>query len=516
MLRDLNVKELFIVSTLLIAPPWLDGVHSAIECDIRLTHGVASGDVTSRGAVIWARASEPGDMVVDIDTDSAFPSARRFRSRNSRRTDFTAQVKLEELLPATRYHFRVHFVSASGKRSSSVNGTLKTAPDTTVELQALRFVVGGDLGGHGYCREREQGYKVLDAVNQLSPDFFVANGDMIYADTECPAEGPEGRRNIPGDFSRIDSPAIDWTNQAQVQEVYWRHWRYHRADPIFQRFLAATPVYVQWDDHEVINDFGARWPLWPPDQDREGFVNVVEAGRNAWFHYNPIAQASNEPERIYRSFRWGKDLELFLIDGRSYRDRNDRPDLAAHPKSLLGKEQLAWLKQGLAASDATWKIVSSDVPLSAPTGTDAETYGRDGWANGTEQNFSSRTGFEHELLNLLGYLDASDVENLVFVVTDVHVAISIRYDVDADRDGDRLVFHEFISGPLIAGKLPAPPGLDPTLRPVILYAEGDLFNFGYYRLERHPDGTVHFLADIRDETGAVRPGSSIDLAPEGQ
>ena len=117
---------------------------------------------------------------------------------------------------------------------------------------------------------------------------------------------------------------------------------------------------------------------------------------------------------------------------------------------------------------------------------------------------------------MLGYLDASDVENLVFVVTDVHAAISIRYDVDADGDGDRFVFHEFISGPLIAGKLPAPPGLDPTLRPVILYAEGDLFNFGYYRLERRPDGNVHFLADIRDETGAVRPGSSIDLAPEGQ
>ena len=95
--------------------------------------------------------------------------------------------------------------------------------------------------------------------------------------------------------------------------------------------------------------------------------------------------------------------------------------------------------------------------LSAPTGTDADTYGRDSWANGTQQDFSSRTGFERELLNLLGYLDASDVENLVFVVTDVHAALSIRYD-----------------------------------------------------------GNVHFLAEIRDETGAVRPGSSIDLAPEGQ
>ncbi len=313
------------------------------------------------------------------------------------------------------------------------------------------------MDGHGYCREAEDGYGVFDTLDKLSPDFFVANGDMIYADTECPTEGPEERHNVPGDFSRIDSPEIDWTNEAQLQELYWRHWRYHRADPHFQRFLGVTPVYVQWDDHEVINDFGARWPLWPPDRDREGFANVVEAGRNALFHYNPIDRHPDEPHRNYRSFRWGKDMELFLIDARSYRDRNDRPNPAAHPKSLLGKEQLAWLKQGLASSDATWKIVSSDVPLSAPTGSQAETYGRDGWANGTKTDFSSQTGFEQELLNLLAHLDASDVENLVFFVTDVHVALSIRYDADADGDGDRFVFHEFISGPLIAGKLLAPP-----------------------------------------------------------
>jgi len=108
-------------------------------------------------------------------------------------------------------------------------------------------------------------------------------------------------------------------------------------------------------------------------------------------------------------------------------------------------------------------------------------------------------------------LDAADLENLVFVVTDVHCALSIRYDLDADGDGDRLVFHEFVSGPMVAGKLPEPPGLDPTLEPTLLYAEANLFNFGYYRLERRPDGTLHFLADIRDGAGEVRSGSSVEL-----
>ena len=510
--RNRKWENFFIAGALLVATSWLDEAYAANESDIRLTHGVATGDVTPHSAVIWARASGPGELVVDVDNDSAFPNPRRFRSPNSKQTDFTAQVKLEGLQPATRYHFRVHFVSPSRGLSSPAKGTFKTAPRTTADIQ-VSFVVVGDLGGHGYCRDPQQGYGILEIVNQLSPDFLIANGDMIYADSECPDQSPEGRPNVPGDFSRVDSPLVNWTEKAKLQELLWSHWRYHRADPHFQRLLGATPIYVQWDDHEVINDFGGGWTEWPNAPNREGFVNVVAAGRNAFFHYNPIEINSDEPQRIYRSFRWGKELELFLIDGRSYRDRNDRPDLAAHPKSLLGKEQLAWLKQGLGASDATWKIVSSDVPLSVPTGSAPETYGRDGFANGTERDFSSRTGFEKELLNLLDSLDASDVENLVFVVTDVHAALSIRYDVDADGDGDRLVFHEFINGPLSAGKLPAAPSPDPTLRPVILYAEGDLFNFGYHRLERHPDGSVHFVSDVRDDQGAVRPGSTTDLAP---
>ena len=77
----------------------------------------------------------------------------------------------------------------------------------------------------------------------------------------------------------------------------------------------------------------------------------------------------DEPYRIYRSFRWGRQAELFLLDARSYRSLNDLPDRADNEKTLLGREQLDWLRGGLARSSATWKIVSTDVPLSIPTGT---------------------------------------------------------------------------------------------------------------------------------------------------
>jgi len=474
----------------------------------QMTHGVATGDVTDQGAVVWARADGPAELVV------AFDEGLELRAPNSAASDFTAQVTLEGLSPGREYSYRARF-ERSGRRSSEVEGRFRTAPAPRDGVDEVRFIVGGDLGGHGYCRETEGGYRIFETMGTLSPDFFVANGDMIYADELCPAEGPEGRKNVPGDFPRVSAVEIDWADRAGLQEIFWKQWRYHRGDATFQAFLARVPMYAQWDDHEVINDFGAPWPSWPFASERQGFLNLVETGRNAVLSYNPIARNSGEPRRIYRSFRWGRDLEVFLLDGRSYRDRNDLADSEANPKTLLGAEQLEWLAKGLLASDATWKVVSSNVPLSVPTGTDPANFGRDGWANGTAADFSATTGFERELLGLLRRLDTADLENLVFVVTDVHCALSIRYDLDADGDGDRFVFHEFVSGPLVAGKLPEPPGLDPTLGPTLLYAEANLFNFGYYRLERRPDGTVHFLADIRDGAGAVRSGSSVEVAPRG-
>ena len=87
-------------------------------------------------------------------------------------------------------------------------------------------------------------------MQALAPDFFIGNGDLIYADGDCPAVGPAGWVNIPGDFPNITSPSVDWTDAAAVREVYLRHYRYNRADPFFQSFLRSTPLIAQWDDHE--------------------------------------------------------------------------------------------------------------------------------------------------------------------------------------------------------------------------------------------------------------------------
>lgn len=471
-----------------------------------VTHGVAVGEVTATSAVLWSRASEPSEMVVELDTSPTLTSPTVARALATADRDFTATVHVEGLAPATTYSYRVRFDD-----SEPVAGSFRTAPDAS-DAAPVRFVVMGDLGGHGYCRQQGIGYAFFSEMAKLEPHFLVANGDMIYADSECPAEHAEGGRNIPGDFPRIDDPSIDWTDAAAVREVYLAHWRYNRADSHFQKLLATTSMYSQWDDHEVINDFGATWPTLTASLERTGYPTLVREGKRALFDFHPMRRHPDEPERIYRSFRWGKDVELWLLDARSYRSLNDLSDRPDNDKTILGREQLGWLKQTLSSSDATWKIVSTDVPLSIPTGSQAHLYGRDAFADGTNADYSSRTGFERELTELLDHLDRENVRNVVFVATDVHFATTLRYQLDVDGDGDELLFHELVSGPLSAFKSPIL-GVDPTFRPQILYAEGELANFSFIRIDRD-NGTSRLIADIRDDTGAVRLGSSVELIAE--
>ena len=46
----------------------------------------------------------------------------------------------------------------------------------------------------------------------------------------------------------------------------------------------------------------------------------------------------------------GKHVELFILDTRQYRDANFAIDDSVKPKTMLGREQLVWLKDKLTRS----------------------------------------------------------------------------------------------------------------------------------------------------------------------
>ena len=429
---------------------------------LAVTHGVVVGDVTDRSAVVWARADREGTLRVRLSGGKHRGVARlRIRAAD----DYTGQVALTGLRPETTYRYRVGLEY----------GAFETAPAAD-DPEPVRLAFGGDVAGQNVCRDAREGFPIMETIRRLRPDVFVGLGDMIYADNGCDPVGRYGNAQVPG-----PGPAADLA-------TFRAHWRYNRADAASQRLLASTSYVGVWDDHEVVNDFGPlsdtrSTPPYTPG------VHLLPIGLEAFLDYTPIAAAANTSKRLYRALRWGKHLELFVLDTRQYRDANAATDSPDRPKTMLAREQLTWLKERLAASNATWKVIVSSVPMSIPTGF-PPTGGRDGWAN-----FDQTTGFEQELLDLLRFMESRRILNTVWITTDVHFAEAFRYRPFAANPG--FAVHELVTGPLNAGIFPIR-DYDTTLNPEVLTFFGpptpeavttwteakNWFNFGTLELDR--------------------------------
>ncbi|PYO21717.1 MAG: hypothetical protein DMD88_08685 [Candidatus Rokuibacteriota bacterium] len=413
---------------------------------------VAIGDVTATTAVVWARLRVEGEVVVALRP--AAGDGAKGVLRVTRRGDFTAKRVLSGLKPATRY---VWEAQGAGE---TAQGEFVTAPAHDQHAR-VRFVWSGDLGGGGFCRQVDGGYRIFRPMTRTRPDFFLFVGDTIYADVKCDKPGV-----VPG-------AGFVATTLPQFRA---RH-RYQREDPAMQEFLRATSVYAIWDDHEVRNDFaGPAEPHMP-------------TGRRAFLEYWPIAPPDEEPTRLYRKFRWGRLLEVFILDTRQYRSPNTALD--GPGKTMLGAAQRRWLADNVSASTAVWKVVVSSVPLSIPTG---HPKARDSWSNasvfGTPQD--GGTGFAVERDAILRQLRERGVKNLVFLVADVHHAELIRHHPTPEWS-----FHEFVAGPLSA-TLGRPRPLDEGLNPRSLFARGGVNNFGEVTIE-----PAHLTVRLIDEDGAV-------------
>ena len=440
-----------------------------------LPQGVAVGDVNSRRALLWLRTD--GAAVVRVEwvplplgepvSKSATvvaPVSRTALLKTSAETDYTLNVPLEGLTPSTRYRYHI-LVSPAGSSAPQLSemptatGEFVTLPDERTSV-AVSFAWSGDLGSGGRCRRGVDGYPIFNVIHRYNPDFFLFLGDTIYGDHFCPVPPNE--------------PGADF--KATTLDAYRLRHRYQRGAASLRRFLAGTPVYVVWDDHEVRNNFAG-----PYDEQ-------MPAGRQAFREYWPISSPLEDLHRLYRTVRYGADLELFILDVRQHRSRNMDRDSAS--KTMLGAEQLAWLLNGLQTSTATWKVIATPVPLSIPKGGDRTTPGNDGWAGGPDG-----TGFERERQVVVDTILSRKIKNVVFLSGDVHWVQANAYDPNQDGIID---FHEYIAGPLSA-----PPGrFAPTqtgLHPTELFYETGYHNFGLVRATKDD-----FHVSVVDETGKER------------
>jgi phosphodiesterase/alkaline phosphatase D-like protein len=475
-------------------------------CSAEFDLGVGAFEVGSDSVILWTRAvpenPEAKSIVVwcEVATDPAFQQIVRFRAVPAlSKDDFTARLHVGGLQPSSQYYYR--FVTGNG---TSPIGSFRTAPDPAADAD-VRFVISGD-SNLGYTAPRGLDFHVLSAAAAEDPDFFVYFGDTIYADSGILPTG--------------DAFTLD-----EYREVH----RLTRGDPHLQALLAATGTYSGWDDHEVRNDYAGETvdPL------------QFENGARAFFEYLPLrVNAAGPPYRIDRTVRWGKHVELFFLDGRQFRseerfcnpspipDGPETPDTLFSPfvedeqlvvqvdpvfgplaaqllllpsdpdcvvdelerpdRTLLGLGQLEALKQALLASDATFKIVVNNVPLSALF---VSPYDR--WE-----------GYLAERQELLDFIAANlEPDRTLVLTTDFHTNLAIQ----------RPELTEVVVGPIgqttfgqsVAGIL-ATAGLPPTLLPIFLQLfDGvvDLGNGAGSVIGSAPDAFSYAVVEVGDGPG---------------
>ena len=451
-------------------PVWAQGTAPAVVTPDRqrpqMPYGVQSGDVTGDRAIVWSRSDRPARLVVEWATNDAFRDARRVTGPAALApTDFTARVDLTGLPAGEQIVYRASFQDLRDPKiwSEPVRGGFRTPP---ASRRTLTFAFSGDEAGQGWgINEAWGGMKLYDAMRRARPDVFIHSGDQIYADGPIKAEVALDDGTV---WRNVTTPAK--SKVAESLEEYRGNFAYNLLDAHKRAFAAEVPFLVQWDDHEVRNNWYPGQTLGDERYTERSASLLAAFAKRAMFEYNPFRFDPLDPERVYRAFSYGPSLDIFMLDERSHRGPNTPNRQAAldETSAFLGPAQLAWLKQALLASRATWKLIASDMPLSlvvedlnpdVPKGT------YEAWANGDD---GPPLGRELEIASLLAFIKAHGIRNVVWVTADVHYAQATFYDPQRAAFGDFTPFWEFVAGPINAGTF-GPNALDRTFGPDVKY-----------------------------------------------
>jgi alkaline phosphatase D len=389
-------------------------------------------------------------MLVEASTTESFRNIVAAASVDTTaESDFTAKALLENLPAGRDIFYRVAFADIGspvivGEHQA---GRFRTAPD---DQRSVSFAWSGDTVGCWGIDESRGGMRTYATMLRNRPDFFVHCGDNIYADCPLPRErklpnGEVWRNVVTEEKSRIAETLAD----------YRGNYKYNLLDHNLRAFNAEVPVFAQWDDHEVTDDWYPGMPLHVGDAD---ITALAARGCRAFHEYTPTREFAAERGRIYRRIAYGPHLDVFMLDMRSYRGPNSdgRQDTYGPAAHFLGPAQVAWLKRALAASRATWKVIAADLPIGLMS------------YDAAAQGDGPPLGRELEIADLLSFMKRAGVCNTVWITADMHYTAAHYYDPDKAQFQDFEPFWEFMSGPIHAGT--GRPGvLDNTFGPRAAY-----------------------------------------------
>ena len=417
-----------------------------------LTHGVQSGEVVGGRALVWARASSPARLLVDYSTRPDFRGHRTARGPwLTPDTDLTGRVRLSGLPAGRRIHYRVRL--DDGRTVSEPElGSFRT---TAKKGQGVRFVWGGDLAGQGWgINEEFGGYRIFRAMAEVEPDFFLCSGDLAYTD------GPLRETvKLPDGTVWKNMVTEEKAKVAETLPEYRGQFRYNLMDANFREFNTHVPMVYQWDDHEVRNNWYPGQILDDGRYHEKNLDVLVGRARRAIHEYVPI-----EPGTTYRKIPYGPLLDVFVLDLRSYRNKNTA-NFETEGPGILGEKQTQWLIRELRRSKAVWKVIANSIPLGL---TGAKGSAQDGVGNRDE---GLPLGREREFAEVFGVTSRENITGLVFLTAEVHYAAALYYDPAQAAYKDFVPFWEFIAGPLNAGTF-KPTRYDSTFGPTTMFIKG--------------------------------------------
>lgn len=459
--------------------------RDALSSGYPFTLGVASGDPTPDGFVLWTRLLPPApfddasvEVRWEVARDEHFSDIVR-RGTVEARADEAHSVHVEPrgLAPDRWYWYR--FVA--GGEASPV-GRTRTAPAPGTLPAKLRFAFAA-------CQQYEQGYYAAHRdIAERGPDLVAFLGDYIY-------EASWGRERV------RNHGAPEATTLAEYRARY----ALYKSDEDLQAAHAAAPWIATWDDHEVVDDYAA-------DRSRRAFGHAFLARRaaayRAFWEHMPLPRAAKPqgPDaRLFRRLAFGDLATFHVLDDRQYRTyqpcsldggsrvvtRAECPALEEPGATLLGRRQERWLEEGLASSRTRWNILAQQTRMARRSFRPSEEgYWNDGW----DGYFAARR-------RLLDFIGARRPGGPLVVGGDIHAFLVADLRPDFDRPETPPVATEFVGSSITSQGRTRP--LDPA-DPHVLYEDGD--SRGYAEATLTPQEAVVDLrgvANVRDRASPV-------------
>jgi alkaline phosphatase D len=414
---------------------WLSA--SAAAADIYIGSGCKAGEMTDRTAIVLVRLTKTPGQDASGDIPGSEGEARlRYAAdetlqspqvtgweRANPQADWSIQFQLRDLKPATRYFYRVEFrTDAAAKSETSELFSFRTAP-TATDRDDVNFhlTTCQDLNGSG----------TYGPMAAQKPDFVISDGDNVYYD------GQGHARDVPGAWRAYQQ----MFGLPPMKEYYRNVGGYFLKDDHDFRFNDCDPhMKGIWVNAAKKGDAAARYTETKGNRKLDVAWLTAEEGARVFRQVFPMS------EKPYRTFHWGKGIQLWLLENREFRSPNDMPD--GPEKTIWGKEQKAWLKDTLLASDADYRIIVSPNPIMGP----------DRLLKGDNQ--ANLNGFWYEGQAFLDWLKENKLMNVVLMNGDRHW----QYHSIDKRNGRSI--HEFSCGPTYDEHVqPVPPAYEGVERP---------------------------------------------------